>query len=164
VIIAAGFLLALGYNTPVFPFLYQYIPTFNMFNAPARYLIWPLFGLSLLASIGVSRWRTPAGRGLYWLRLATAGGFAITLGAFLALYFLRDVRPTFIYATALAGVWGLGAGLLTLFMPAAEQQSRRFVWQWLVVIWIGLDLLVAGWNHNPTIEMDFYRNHPDVGM
>jgi hypothetical protein len=158
--IGIGFLLALGKNTPIFPFLYQYIPTFDMFNAPSRFLIWPLFGLALLASIGIDHWRTPTGRGLYWLRLATAGGFAVTLGAFLTWYFLREVSPTFIRATSLAGFWGLGAGLLTLFIPDRQNLGRRVAWQWFVVLWVAADLVVAGWNINPTIDMAFYKSNP----
>jgi uncharacterized membrane protein YfhO len=160
IMIAAGFLLALGKFTPIFPLLYQHVPTFDMFNGPARFLIWPFFALSLLASISIDRWRTPGGKGLYWLRLSTAGGFAITLGAFLAWFFLQEISPTFIRATALAGIWGLGAGLLTLFIPNHKNMSKRVVWQWLVVIWIGLDLLAAGWNNNPTVGMGFYQNRP----
>ena len=30
--------LALGQNTPVFPFLFSYVPTFDLFQAPARWL------------------------------------------------------------------------------------------------------------------------------
>ena len=51
-LIAVGFVLALGKNTPIFPFLYQYIPTFGMFNAPARWMIWAVFGLCTLAGMG----------------------------------------------------------------------------------------------------------------
>jgi hypothetical protein len=160
IVTVAGFLLALGKNTPIFPFLYDYVPTFNMFNGPARWLIWSLFGLSLLAAIGVERWRTPTGRGLYWMRLATAGGFAITLGAFLAWAFLSEINSTFIRATAMTGMWALGAGLLTLFIPTSEKNRRFLTWQWLVVFWVGLDLLVAGWRLNPTIRADFFQpNH-----
>jgi hypothetical protein len=159
-LITIGFLLALGKFTPIFPFLYQLVPTFDMFNGPARFLIWPFFALSLLASISIDHWRTPSGKGLYWLRLSTAGGFAVTLGALLAWFFLQEISPTFIRATALAGIWGLGAGLLTLFIPNHLNIRKIVVWQWLVVIWVGLDLLAAGWNINPTVEMGFYQNRP----
>jgi hypothetical protein len=157
-----GFLLALGRFTLVFPFLYEHIPTFDMFNGPARWLIWPLFGLSLLAAIGIDRWRTPTGKRLYWLRLSTAGGFAVTLGSYLTWFFLRDVSSTLIQATAMAGMWGLGTGLLTLFMPSEVTGYRRSIWQLLVVIWVCLDMLVAGWMLNPSIGMGFYQSTPDT--
>ncbi len=117
VVVGLSFLLALGQNTPVFLFLYRYVPTFDLFNAPARYLIWAGFALPLLAGFGIETWRAPTGRGLYWMRLATAGGLAVTLGAFAGWSFMGEVSPSFVRATALAGVWALGTGLLTLFIP-----------------------------------------------
>ncbi len=157
-LIAVSLFLALGKNTPVFPFLYHYIPTFAMFQAPARYLIWLEFALCLLAGIGSDSWHTPTGRGLYWLRLATMGGFAVTVGAFLAWNFLGSIHSTFIAATALAGLWGLGAGLLTLFMPPVNKLPHRAVWGTLVVLWITADLLVAEWGLNPSVDIGFYAN------
>ncbi len=123
ILVGVSFLLALGKNTPVFQFLYKNAPTFDLFNAPSRYLIWAGFALPLLAGIGVETWQTPQGRGLYWMRLATAGGFAVTLGAFAGWYFLGGVSPSFIRATALTGVWALGTGLLTLFMPEPSRDA-----------------------------------------
>jgi len=162
-----GFLLALGKNTPIFPFLYTYVPTFDIFNAPARWLIWSLLGISLLAAIGVDHWRTPTGKGLYWLRLGTAGGFAVTLGAFLAWFLMPGINLTFIRAMALAGMWALGTGLLTLFMPTIEKPHLRYAWQCVVIGWLCLDLFVAGWALNPTIDKAFYQSttdHADIGL
>ena len=148
-------LLALGQNTPVFPFLYRYIPTFDMFSAPARYLIWLELAFSILAGIGVVHWKKPAGKGLYWLRLGTAGGFAISLGSFLTLIFVGDVKTTFIKAFALAGFWLVGAGILTLIQP--ERQSRKgSVWQAAVILWVFLDLVSFSFSFTPFVEKDFY--------
>ena len=54
-----GFLFALGSNTPIFPFLYAHLPTFSLFNAPARWMIWFVFMFSLLAGIGTMSWTRP---------------------------------------------------------------------------------------------------------
>ncbi|MCJ7623166.1 MAG: hypothetical protein MUO76_06660, partial [Anaerolineaceae bacterium] len=107
-------ILSLGKNTPIFPLLYQNIPTFDMFNAPARYLIWFEFSIVMLSGIGFIYWKKPSGKGLYWLRLGTAGGFAVTLGAFMTSYAMQNVKSTLIQATAMAGVWLLGVGILTM--------------------------------------------------
>ena len=158
---AVGILLALGVNTPVFPWLYRHVPSFDMFNAPARYLIWASFSLSLLAGIGATRWTRPHGRALYWTRLATAGAVAVSLGAWLAWYSAgEDIRLTFIRATALAGLWGLGVGILALTIPPEGQLQRRNIWQWLVVSWICCDLLVAGLWLNPGIEKSYFTALP----
>jgi len=127
-------------------------------------LIWLEFAVCLLAGIGSEAWHTPTGRGLYWLRLATMGGFAVTVGAFLTWNFLRNIHPTFIAATALAGLWGLGAGFLTLFMPHNEQNARRAFWTTMVVLWVAVDLLVADQGLNPAVNVGFYANNvPNLG-
>ena len=113
-------LLALGKNTPIFPWLYNHVPTFNMFQAPTRFMIWGVFALAILAGIGAQRWRRPEGRGLYWTRLRTMGAFAITLGSGLAWIAMGDISPSFIRATAMAGFWGVGSGLLSLTAPKEE--------------------------------------------
>ena len=161
ILILVSFLLALGQNTPVFPFLYHNVPTFAMFQAPARYLLWAMFGLALLAAIGVERWRCPTGRGLYWLRLGTAGAFAVSLGAGLAWANLKGVNLTFIRATALAGWWALGTGGLTLLLPVMQKRGWLLPWKGAVVAWILADLLLANWNLNPMVQADFYNLPPE---
>ena len=122
-VIALALLLALGKNTPVFPWLYRYIPTFAMFQAPARWMIWSEFALALLAGIGVERWRQPRGWGLYWTRMGTMGAFAITVGAGLAWIYLGAVSPSFIRATALLGFFGVGIGALSQSAPPGEDRE-----------------------------------------
>jgi len=150
-------LLALGKNTPVFPFLYRNVPSFAMFNAPARYLLWLEFALILLAAIVTDAWRAPTGKGIYWLRLATAGGAAVTLGAFASFLSLGDVSPTFVPAAAMAGVWALGSGLLLLFKPTAGHYQKEKLWQVALLILVGLDLFAAGRLLNPSVEASFYK-------
>jgi hypothetical protein len=123
VILMAG-LFALGSNTPVFPWLYRNVPTFAMFQAPARWMLWGVAALSLLAALGAETWRRPQGRGLYWTRLGTMGAFAITLGAGLAWISLGEVSPSFIRAVALMGLWALLAGILSLVAPPRPGASN----------------------------------------
>lgn len=156
-VVVVAFLLALGKFTPIFPFLYDHIPTFNMFKAPSRILILAVFSLSVLAGIGIEKWKTPQGKGLYWLRLATAGGAAVTMGAFLAMYYLESVELTFIRATALAGIWALGTGLLTLYKPDPTKIKYSLIWQSLVVILTASDLILNTWRLNPTVSMFYFK-------
>ena len=123
-LIVLSLLLALGKNTPVFPWLYRHIPTFAMFQAPARWLIWSEFALALLAGMGVERWRQPQGWGLYWTRMWTMGAFAITLGAGLAWLYLGAISPSFIRATALMGFFGVGIGVLSQTAPPRREQAH----------------------------------------
>lgn len=154
---AVTFLIAMGRFTPLFPFLYRYLPTFDMFQAPARYLFWAAFALPILAAVGVENWRCPTGRGLYWFRLWTASAFATTFGAGAAWMVIEDVRVTFIRSLALTGTWALGFGLLTLVIPYAEKYRRLRLWKTATVIWILADLVIAGWSLNPGTHASFFR-------
>jgi hypothetical protein len=162
-------LFALGKHTPILPWLYRHVPTFDMFQAPARYMLWAVFALALLAGLGAESWRRPEGRALYWTRLGSAGAFAVSLGAGLAWYFMGDISPTFIRATALAGMWGLGAGLLSLTapvrvekgsvldQPGAEEGWPGKLWRCGVACFVAVDLIVAGWGLNPGVDPQVYR-------
>ena len=153
-----GILLALGKNTPVFPFLYRYVPSFDMFQAPSRFMIWFVLAFCLLAGLGVERWRTPTGKGLYWFRLATAGMAAVTIGAILAGIFIKgDIHLSFIRAAAIAGIWGLGGGILTLTKTPVEKRGKQAIWEAAVVLWVAVDLISAGWNLNPSLPPAYYQ-------
>jgi len=162
-IIGISLLLALGKNTPVFPFLYREIPTFNLFQAPTRFSIWAEFSLVVLAGIGIDSLKPPAGKRLYWNRLAIAGCVAISGAAALASYFLGDIKTTFISSIGLAGIWGIGTALLLLYQPENNQHNKTKIWQYLLIGFVSLDLLVAGWGLNPAVELDFYGVERDLG-
>src|SRR5690606_15882427 len=81
---------------------------------------------------------------------------------------LPDVKPTFLGAVALAGLWGLLAGGLSLLAPPggedqARDQSAPIWWSWAVILVVGIDLLGAGWGLNPGIELDFYGEPSRLG-
>ena len=40
---------------PVFPWLYRNVPSFDMFQSPARFSLWAVFSLALLAGIGAGQ-------------------------------------------------------------------------------------------------------------
>lgn len=64
VAVAAAVVLALGENTPVFPFLYQKVPLlFGAFRYPEKFLLTAHLGLAVLAAIGASRLETWLTRG-----------------------------------------------------------------------------------------------------
>jgi hypothetical protein len=81
----------------------------------------------------------------------------------LAWYFLSDIHITFLRASALAGLWAFGTGILALLAPQQQAQvhesSRANVfWNWAVALFVAADLLVAGWGLNPGIERSFYTS------
>ena len=89
-LVIAGFTLALGLYNPLTFVLYKLVPGFDLFRAPARWMILALFGLSVLA-----------GYGLQAVPLSVAGGI-LRLS-------LRRRR-----ALLIAGIVALGLVLLLL--------------------------------------------------
>lgn len=151
-IVIVSFLIALGKNTPVFPFLYDHVPTFALFQAPTRWTLWMIFGLSLLAGLGASEWGVADGRRLYWLRLGTAGAVAVALGAGAAAFALHDVNPTLIRATAVSGAWLAAAGILAL----TRRETPGGLWKSAVVGVVVVDLTLAGIGLNPFGPPELY--------
>ncbi len=156
-VLVIGLFLALGKNNPIYYYLYRYVPTFSMFNAPSRWLILVEFAIILLAGLGLDRLRAPQGKTLYWMRLGTAGGIAVTLSSLLARIFLPDVASTFVRSVAIAGIWLICSGLLSLYVPNVALKKRRFTWSSLVIGIVLFDLLIANWNLNPSIPIEFYK-------
>lgn len=168
----AGFVLALGKFTPIYRFLYDYVPTFDNFREPVRWLIWTAFALSVLAGIGVHYWERGT-RTLFWTRLAAAGSVMLILSSVGGyLYLAPSVEePETLRVLALGliafGCWTLAATLLTLHQPAANTPTVS-AWQLAVFIVIGADLLWANWGLNPTSPDEFYTRDysisaPDQG-
>jgi hypothetical protein len=52
-----AFLFSLGRNFFLFPFFYKYIPTFNMFQAPSRFLLITNFCLAIISAYAFDYWK-----------------------------------------------------------------------------------------------------------
>ncbi len=168
VIAIVAFVFALGDNTPIFPFLFKHVPTFDLFQAPVRWHIWTVFALSVLAGIGTQAW----GRG-HWLffgtRLATAAGIGAAL---LAVFVAPAIIPTpenpdteqaiqvLIQAVVVTGLLGAGAGVLTLLQPERDHRNFRW-WSLAVLVFVAVDLGWAAQGLNPTITPEFFERQPD---
>jgi hypothetical protein len=154
--IAGGlsFLLALGMNTPIFPFLFDHVPTFDLFQAPTRWTLILVFCMSLLAAVGVEGWTRPTGRGLYWSRLGTVGAAVVMVASPLGLIVLNGVQVTFVRGLVWAGGLLCVTGILTLAHPI-EKSSR---WLWLAGCVVLLDLTLAGAGLNPSIDASVFKS------
>lgn len=151
-------LLALGRNTPVFPWLFRNVPTFDLFQAPARWNLLLVFALALLSGIGIASWKPVKGRWLYWVRLGTVGAFTLTMVALVGRWALPGVKPSFFSSFALAGAWLFISGIIALTRPA--QVSRA--WATVIGLVVMLDLVIAGWGLNPTLPASFYRGESQL--
>ncbi len=148
---------ALGRNTPIFPFLYKYIPTFDMFQAPARYMLWPVFSLSLLSGIGIDSLGHPVGKAVPRLKKAIFSLCAVIITAAASYFVLSEIKPSLVYSLIIAAFIGILVLLLVKNKPVDNQVLKNERWRWLVAILVGSDLLLAGWGQNPSTSMQFYK-------
>ena len=163
--------LALGRNTPVFPFLYAHVPTFNLFQAPARMLVWLEFALALLAGAGAGQVGPLTERAKFWVRLSAAGSVSIILtgAACLAVIpsqtALGQQLQTVARALLTLGVSLLLSCVALLSRPAGDDDGttnggRVLGWQLAVAAFVAADLIYAGWGLNPGAAPDLYRRPP----
>ena len=175
---AIAVVLALGKNTPVFPFLFRHVPSFNLFQAPARWLAVTTVALAALAALGTQWW--PSGhRGQRRGALGVVVGIALLIGGLAAPRLVPGVRPTFGPATARLGGTLAAAGALTLFRHVAtvrpgaswpglhaephaggSTKPRAAAW-WRAAAgaFVALDLLFSGWSLVPTVDRSLYQGH-----
>ncbi|OGO45735.1 MAG: hypothetical protein A2W37_01050, partial [Chloroflexi bacterium RBG_16_63_12] len=164
------FLLATGRNTPVFPFFYRYVPTFNLFQAPARMMIWFVFALALLAGIGADRWSKIPFRGpppqrwaLYWTRLSAVGAITVTITSLVVWVAVPPVGKlaqqlnTVSRAVALAGVGLFISVILSLLKPKTAAPDHPTLWELSIALFLAADLIFAGYGLNPGAPPALYR-------
>ncbi len=158
---ALAFLIALGKNGPLFPLLYQFVPTFTAFQGPVRWLILVVFALSLLAGIGVSDGWCKGKWVVFWSRLIAAGGIGMAVvAAFLAPRILPPGIPeleTLIGGFVTLGLFASGCALLTLLQPDDAHPHWRVPWQMAVLVFVAFDLFWASRGLNPTVPAEFFR-------
>jgi hypothetical protein len=53
IVLIASFLFALGKNTPIYRLFYDFVPGFNLFRCPGRWLLTVVFSSSILSGIGL---------------------------------------------------------------------------------------------------------------
>jgi hypothetical protein len=150
----------MGKNTPIFPFLYHYIPGFDMFQAPARLMLLAVFSFALLAGIGSNYWIKPEGKRLYWTRLGTAGSAAIALTS-IVIYRMGSVEKDSIpIAFFVLGIFLFLYGVLSL--TNGMQGVKKKIWILIVFTFIPVDLYISNNGVIPWIDANFFR--PDYSI
>ncbi|MGD8968993.1 MAG: YfhO family protein [Anaerolineae bacterium] len=141
--------LALGTNTPVFPFLFHHVPGFDLFRAPARWLAITSVAVAALAAMGAQYWPQGQGGQQRGALTATVGG-ALLIGGLTAPRIVSHIPSTFGPATVRLGSMLILVGVLTL-LP-----RRSLWWQTAVTAFIAVDLLTFGWSLVPTVDQALY--------
>jgi hypothetical protein len=156
-----SFVFALGVHTPVFPWLFDHIPTFSLFQAPTRWSLLAVFCLSLLAGLGAHQWSPPKARTLYWVRLGTAGAGTMVLTAILARPAFEGGASVLVSSFTRTGIMITVSGILALTYERI-QAGRPRAWIWMVGTFVMLDLALAGRGLNPATSGDLYQGSSEL--
>jgi hypothetical protein len=156
-------ILALGQNTPVFPFLFRHVPSFDLFQAPSRWLAVTTVALSALTAIGAQRWSL----GLRAKRLGELGatiGTALLIGGAAAPHLVPDIPATFGPATIRLGLGLILIGILSLFRGRGgwARGGGGAWWQAGAVALLALDLLTFGYPLVPTVDRSLYQGKTET--
>jgi hypothetical protein len=154
------FVLALGKNTPIFPWLFDRILLFAVFQAPTRWMLLAVFAFSVLGGIGADGWRSSFW-GLFFTRLATAGGAAVLATIYIVVRFVKlPIRFEYIQPLVIAGALVVALGALSQILPVVEKRPHwRVGWEVAILALLSTDLLMAHWMLAPTIEAAYYSTH-----
>ncbi|UYN91072.1 MAG: YfhO family protein [Anaerolineales bacterium] len=159
-VVVVSVLLALGRHAPLFPWLFVHVPSFDMFQGPARFSLWAVLALSLLAGLGMQHWRKPEGRGLYWSRLAVAGAAAVIFGGVMGILLRAGPRFEIPASFPRAMLWlGLTLLAISVFNLRGWRLPER-TRTWLLGLLVVAELLVAGWGLNPGAPLSLYAETP----
>jgi hypothetical protein len=160
-------LMALGKNTPFYMFFFRYVPGFDAFQAPARWLCIYTPAMALLAGVGADA-LCPSKRLTFVCRLGVAGGIGIALTTAVSKTLLSDVEATFfgpliqfaiLFAIAmLLFLWGQ-----TKTVRFGRWQLGRLAWQGSVLLVIAADLILSGHDLNPAIDPALYEPQTQIG-
>ncbi len=128
-------LFSFGKFFPLFPFLYQNIPTFDLFQAPVRFLIIYFFAFSILFGYGVDVWLSSKFNHKKTTIILVIFGTLFLISIY-GRVFQQELPKDLIMSVLMASILGLIFGILTLFKDKS--------WINLSVIKIIFGIIVIG--------------------
>lgn len=134
-ILALGLVLSLGKHTPLYMLLYDYLPGFDRFRWPSKFLLWVVFSLAILCGKGYQSLLDRGSDKLFvWRRgMSVAAAWTLVL-LLLGVFYLRAV------ASPRLSQW-LTSGSLDI-TPVGLQQIKDDVFMALLFGSLGVILLV----------------------
>ncbi len=157
-LVPLAFLLAMGRYTPLYRFLYRWLPTFDQIRAPARLVVLANLGLAALAACGLHHLlqrRSHTDTSAQWLGVASvlAGLLLVALGLPVA----RSLPPPDRVAQASWAI-AISAALLALNGSLVILVRRWSHVAWLFALLLIFDLIGLG----STLEIE--RHDPTLGF
>jgi len=149
-IVIVSLVLAFGWFTPIYPWLYENVPGFDLFQGPARWLVVIEAALGVLAALGAQRW-LEQGFSRRTARRLMVSGLALALAGLVAWSVLTGRVATFGPATLRFGVVLIAAGaLFRARIGAAKTQV-------VTTLIVAADLIGAHIGLNPALPPDVYH-------
>jgi len=169
-------LIAFGDSTPIFRWLFDYVPGFAAFRFPEKYLFGTAFAAMLLAGWGAEEMIEGAHRrGDVWF----VGGYAVAVSGLLIAFRLAK-EPIRVFAAGFGndrmmddfdfayGVWSQNVGKLVVFVVVVaallwlyrKARLSAPVFGLLLAGLVTADLVVAHRSLNPLVEREFYETRP----
>jgi hypothetical protein len=142
--------LAFGWFTPIYPFLFGTVPGFDLFQGPARWLIVTIVALCALAGFGMQHLIDRGVSRRASIRLILLG-LALSLAGLVASFVLKGRVETFGPATLRLGAVLILAGWLF------RSDLRKPKWIAALVVVVALDLITAHFALNPALPPEIYH-------
>lgn len=147
--------LAMGRYNPIFPALFERLPGWGLFQAPARFSLWYTLAGAMLAGLGwdaLQAGGAARGRRLGLWATALALGMLLAALIFVLSGFDQALQSTAATAVAAAGGWLLVAGLLL----RARANLPHARWRPAALALVAVDLFLFGFGLNPTTDVRLY--------
>ncbi len=155
-LIPISLILAMGWNTPVYLWVFDHIPGFGYFQAPARLLIWYTVAVAVLAGVGAHLLPERAPDRRLWRRLRVAS-LGITVAALIGALVVTGRSRTFLEAAFTLGLWLALSITWLLQQPEPGGPPRqRTRWQWTGLALIAADLLLAAYPLLPQLPATIF--------
>ena len=162
IVAVLSLVLAFGIHTPLYPWVFDHVPGFGQFQAPARLLCLWTVGMAVLAGVGTELWRPNAAVGRL-ARYAVTVGLALLIAAAAVGGFLTEQTATFRLGTAQLGSALVAIGALALLQPRGSDLARHLRWSAAVLVLVAADLVWANWGAHPTAERWLYTRATESG-
>ncbi len=151
-------ILSLGKHTPLYGFLYHYIPTFDMFQAPSRWLILTCFSLAVLSAIGFDCFneaKNPNQKKVFLLIIVCMG---VIIAGFTGMAMLSEIPKTMSIALFRAGVIGVFGSTFAALISNSKITNKWQHWIFGIILLTGIDLLTIGSSLIPITTTSLYKN------